>query len=159
MDKARKEEMRRLGITEDMLKMAQEAGTDLERAIEGLKATRDSLQTQQSFARRLSNNVDTLYDKAKIALDAGNEDDARKYLMERNQGQEKLKKVLKSCAEDKKRLETMERNVQLLEERAMEVDTLLRRSVGAKAVQDTSNQFALSSEDPLLQKFRDAGID
>jgi hypothetical protein len=54
----------------------------------------------------------------------------------------------------------MERNVQILEERAMEVESLLRRSVGAKTMQDVmGDQFALEDEDPLLKKFRDAGIE
>lgn len=160
LDRARKEEMERMGVTEDMLRMAQDIGADLERGIDGLKATRNSLETQQSFARRLSSNEEDLYEKAKSALDRGDEEQAKKYLFDRQQLQQKLKKVLLACAEDKKRLETMERNVQILEERAMEVEALLRRSVGAKTMQDVmGDQFALEDEDPLLKKFRDAGIE
>ena len=160
LDRARKEEMERMGVTEDMLRMAQDVGADLERGIDGLKATRNSLETQQSFARRLSSNEEDLYEKAKAALDRGDEEQAKKYLFDRQQLQQKLKKVLLACAEDKKRLETMERNVQILEERAMEVESLLRRSVGAKTTQDVmGDQFALEDEDPLLKKFRDAGIE
>ncbi len=160
LDRARKEEMERMGVTEDMLRMAQDIGADLERGIDGLKATRNSLETQQSFARRLSSNEEDLYEKAKSALDRGDEEQAKKYLFDRQQLQQKLKKVLLACAEDKKRLETMERNVQILEERAMEVESLLRRSVGAKTMQDVmGDQFALEDEDPLLKKFRDAGIE
>jgi len=160
LDRARKEEMERMGVTEDMLRMAQDVGADLERGIDGLKATRNSLETQQSFARRLSSNEGDLYEKAKAALDRGDEEQAKKYLFDRQQLQQKLKKVLLACAEDKKRLETMERNVQILEERAMEVEALLRRGVGAKTMQDVmGDQFALEDEDPLLKKFRDAGIE
>lgn len=160
LDRARKEEMERMGVTEDMLKMAEDVGADLERGIDGLKATRNSLETQQSFARRLSSNEEDLYEKAKAALDRGDEEQAKKYLFDRQQLQQKLKKVLLACAEDKKRLETMERNVQILEERAMEVEALLRRSVGAKTTQDTmGSQFSLPDEDPLLKKFRDAGLE
>lgn len=159
-EKARKEEMQRLGISEDMLKVAQEVGQDLERSIEGLKATRNSLQTQQAFARRLNSNADQLYEKAKEALNEARDEAAKQFLFERQQVQAKLKKALISCAEEKQRLERMERNVQILEEKAMEIETLLRRSVGAKALQDTSNEFlALPNEDPLLKRFRDAGID
>lgn len=160
LDNARKDEMARMGVTEDMLKTAEEVGADLERGIDGLKATRNSLETQQSFARRLSSNEEDLYEKANDALKEGDEERAKKYLFDRQQLQQKLKKVLLACAEDKRRLETMERNVQILEERAMEVEALLRRSVGAKTMQDTmSSQFALPDEDPLLKKFRDAGIE
>ena len=160
-DKARKEEMAKMGITEDMLKMAEEVGADLERGIDGLKATRNSLETQQSFARKLSSNEEDLYEKAKAALNRGDEEQAKKFLFDRQQLQQKLKKVLLACAEDRNRLETMERNVQILEERAMEVEALLRRSVGAKTMQDTmgSQSFALDNEDPLIKKFRDAGLE
>jgi len=161
LDRARKEEMDRMGVTEDMLKMAEEVGADLERGIDGLKATRNSLETQQAFARRLSSNEEDLYEKAKDALNRGDEEQAKKYLFDRQQLQQKLKKVLLACVEDKKRLETMERNVQILEERAMEVEAMLRRSVGAKTMRDTvgSETFALDNEDPLLKKFRDAGLE
>lgn len=160
LDRAREEEMERMGVTEDMLRMAQEVGADLERGIDGLKATRNSLETQQSFARILSSNEEALYEKAKAALDRGDEEQAKRYLFDRQQLQQKLKKVLLACAEDKKRLETMEKNVEILEERAMEVEALLRRSVGAKTMKDAvSDQFALEDEDPLLKKFRDAGLE
>lgn len=160
-EKARKDEMQRLGITPEMLQMAEEVGKDLDRAIEGLKASRDSLEMQQTLARRLNSNADQLYERAKDALNEAQEDVAKKYLFERHQLQEKLKKTLISCAEEKKRLETMERNVQILEQRAMEIEALLQRSVGAKAMQETVNGelFSLPAEDPLLKKFRDAGID
>jgi hypothetical protein len=159
IDKARQDEMQRLGITPDMLQIAEEVGKDLERAIEGLKASRDSLETQQSFARKLSANADELYKKAKDALNEAQEEVAKKYLFERQQLQKKLKRTLTSCVEEKKRLETMERNILLLEDRAMEIESLLRRSVGARTLQDTGSDFALPTEDPLLKKFRDAGID
>jgi hypothetical protein len=159
IDKARKDEMHRLGVTPDMLQTAEEVGKDLERAIEGLRASRVSLETQRSFARQLSANAEQSYMKAKDALNEAQEDVAKKYLFERQQFQEKLKKTLISCVEEKKRFETMERNIHLLEERAMEIESLLRRSVSAKAMQDTGNDFALPTEDPLLKKFRDAGID
>ncbi len=159
LDRARKEEMERMGITPDMLQMAEECGVALERAIEGLKATRDSLQTQQSFARRLDGRAKELYDKATTALASNDEGLARQLLLDRQRIQEKLKGVLKACADEKKRVEIMERNVEAIEQRAMEVEALLNRSVSAKAVQDNFSEFALSSEDPLLQKFRDFGID
>mmetsp|Transcript_7243 Transcript_7243/g.10236 ORF Transcript_7243/g.10236 Transcript_7243/m.10236 type:complete len:258 (-) Transcript_7243:2656-3429(-) len=159
VDRARKEEMEKMGITPDMLEAAEEIGAALERSMEGLTASRDSLETQQRFARRLDMDSNNLYEKAKAAMAASNEDEARKWLMEREMIQGKLKKALLNCAEEKKRLGMMERNVEALEQRALEVDSLLRRSVGAKTLQDTTTgQLSLSDEDPLLQKFKDIGI-
>lgn len=159
VDRAKSEEMERMGITPDMLQMAEEAGAALERALEGLKATRSSLETQQSFARRLDGDAQRLYDQAKEAIAASDEGGARTLLEDRQRVQQKLKTVLEGCADEKRRLETMERNVEAIEERAIEVDALLRRSMGAKALQDTSGQFALDEEDPLLKKFRDLGME
>jgi phage shock protein A len=164
LDRARKEEMERLGVTQDMLDAARDCGAELERSNEGLRAVRDSLQTQQSFARRLDRDATDLYERAKIAMAQNKDEEARKLLLERQLDQDKFKKVLMQCAEEKKRLEKMEQNVKAIERRAMEVDSLLRRTVGAKAIQETAATdsmvgLSLTAEDPLIQKFRDLGID
>mmetsp|Transcript_34487 Transcript_34487/g.63733 ORF Transcript_34487/g.63733 Transcript_34487/m.63733 type:complete len:152 (-) Transcript_34487:221-676(-) len=151
--------MRRMGITKEMLEMAEDCGVALEQAMEGLKATRDSFETQQAFARRLDSDANKLYEQAKTAMAASDEEKARVLLTERQGVQEKLKRTLVTCAEARKRLEQQEENVAALEGRAMEVESLLRRGVGAKALENSSNQFSLSDEDPVLKKFRDLGID
>lgn len=153
-----------MGITQDMLDAAQDIGRALERTNEGLKVAVNSLETQQRFARRLDMDANELYERAKEKMSSGDEESARNLLFDRQQMQDKLKQVLVRCAEEKKRIETMESNVSALERRAMEVDSLLRRSVGAKAIQtsansDVSSSLSLSHDDPLLRKFRDLGID
>jgi hypothetical protein len=159
VDRAKKEEMARLGVTEDMLRMAEDIGTALQRSNDGLKASQESFETQQSLARLLDTNAAEMYEKAKAAIASMKEDEAKKILLDRQLVQEKLKKVLLSCVEEKSRLEKMRNNVDALEQRAMEIESLLRRNVGAKALQDSGSQFSLAQEDPLLQKFRDMGID
>jgi hypothetical protein len=159
VDKAKNEEMARLGVSDEMLKMAEEIGTALERSLEGFKASQDSIETQQSLARRLDVNANELYEKAKIAMVSTNEEQAKKLLLDRQMVQEKLKKVLLTCADEQKRLSKMRSNVDALEQRAMEIESLLARTIGAKALKDSSSQFSLSQEDPLLQKFRDMGIE
>uniref|UniRef100_A0A7S4JG19 Uncharacterized protein n=1 Tax=Odontella aurita TaxID=265563 RepID=A0A7S4JG19_9STRA len=158
-DKAKEDEMKRLGVTKEMLEMAEDCGVALERAMEGLKATQDSYETQRAFARRLDSDSDRLYEKAKAAMTASEEEKARALLTERQGMQEKLKKALMSCASARKMLEQQEENVAALEARAMEVEALLQRGVGAKAMQESSDQFSLSDEDPLVKKFRDLDID
>lgn len=158
VDRARAEEMERMGISQDMLDAAKEIGFTLEQSVDGLKASRESLQTQQRFARRLDESMKDIYEKAKAEMVAGKEEEARKHLLEKNRLEDKLKKTLKGCAEEKRRYEQMESNVAALEERAMEVESLLARTVGAKTMQNTA-QLSLASEDPLLQKFRDLGLD
>lgn len=159
LDRARKEEMDRLGITQEMLDSAEEVGLALQQSLEGMEATRNSLTTQQALARRIDSDVNDLYDKAKQAMAVGDEEKARSLLLKRNESQESLKRVLKMCTEEKKRVEIMEENVTALQRRAMEVESLLTRTVGAKARQDSFTDFSVSSEDPLLQKLRDLGID
>lgn len=160
MNKARKEEMERLGITQEMLDAAEQVGIALEQAMDGLRVTKASLDTQQALARRLERDADELYDKAKSAIAAGKEEDARKFLFQRTENQEKLLKVLKLCVDEKQRLEKMQENVAAIEKRALEIESLLQRSVGAKARQSAAfEDLSLPSEDPLLRKFRDLGID
>jgi phage shock protein A len=160
MDRARQEEMERMGLSQDILDMARDIGLALENSNEGLQAVQNSLETQQRFAKRLDADVKDLYERAKAAIANADEDLARKLLLERTDLQAKLKKVLISCAEEKGRLKKMEENVAQLQRKAMEVDSLLRRNVSAKTIQDSTDLgLALRSEDPLLQKLRDMGID
>ena len=159
---AKKSEMERLGISQDMLDMAQDVGVSLEKSIEGMKAVRNSLETQQKLARLLDAESSNLYNKAKESISDSNEELARKLLLERTNVQEKLKKVLINCTEEKGRLQKMEDNISQLERRALEIDMLLRRTVSTKSMQgiaDLDLGLSLRSEDPLLQKFKDLGID
>jgi phage shock protein A len=152
--------MARIGISEDMLVAAQELGETLERANQGLITVQDSLSSLQSFARRLDLDANEMYEKAKVAMAEKDENKAKKLLLDRHATMEKLKGVLKDCAEMKNRMETMEQNVSVLERKAIEMETLLKRSVGAKALQDSGALgLSLQDEDPLLRKFRDLGID
>jgi len=164
MDRARNEEMQRMGVSQEMLDAARDVGLALEESMEGLKATQDSLVTQQSLARRLDREYNELYEKAKVAISDNREMEARQWLLERELMQDKLKLALKNAADEKKRLARMEDNVAKIEQRAMEIDAMLRRSVGATAVQ-RSEELGLSlsrdtmEQDPLLRKFKDMGID
>ena len=169
-DKARKEEMEKKGITQEMLDAAEEVGYALEQSMIGMDATRESLRSQQTLARRIEEDMNNTYEKAKAAMVEGREEDARSFLLKRNGDQDRLKDVLKNCAEEKKRIGVMESNVSALKTRAMEVEAILQRAVGAKARRDSSDLVAeqsvmtdldlsLSREDPLLKKFKDAGIE
>lgn len=167
VEKARKEEMAKMGITTEMLEQAREIGLLLDRGVEGLKAAEDSLVTQQRFAKKLEEDMERLYKDATIALQGGNESRAKDLLFKRTQIQDKLKKTLMNCVEEKKRLEKMQENVRAIEERALEIEYLMKRSVGAKTLMDTTSTISagmdtglsLAPEDPLLKKFRDMGID
>lgn len=170
-DRARKEEMEKKGITQDMLDAAEEVGYALEQSMEGMEATKESLRSQQSLARRIESDVNDFYEKAKEAMVDGREEDAKVFLLKRNENQDSLKDVLMRCAEEMKRINIMDSNVSALQKRALEVEAMLQRTVGAKARQDSSDfaarqdafsgteDFALSREDPLLKKFKDLGID
>lgn len=158
LDKARKEEMERSGISQDMLDAAEDVGLALQQSMEGMEATQESLRSQQSLARRIDADSNETYEKAKEAMVGGREEEAKTYLLERNKNQESLKSVLKRCAEEKERISIMEKNVSALQKRALEVEAMLTRAAGAKARQG-SFDFTLSVEDPLLKKFQDAGID
>lgn len=132
----------------------------LQQSKEGLQAVQTSLETQQRFAKRLDADSTDLYDRAKVAMANSDDTLARKLLLERTDVQEKLKKVLIDCAEEKQRLQKMQENIAQLERRVLEVETLLLRNASAKAMQDSSDLgLPPPREDPLMQKFRDMGID
>ena len=159
LDKARKEEMRRRGITPEMLEQANEIGRVLSQAVDGLRATEESYETSMRLAKSLNQQNEQIYDKAKAAMQNGDEDGARRLLLERERIKEKLVKVLKTVTEEQKRLELQRSNVEALETRALEVESLLRRSVGASAMQGSVDLgMSLEAEDPLLRKFKDLGM-
>ena len=132
----------------------------LNQAIAGLRVNRNSVETSKRLAKLLDSQEQTLYERAKSAIESGDEDGARKLLLERTSVKEKLLKVLQSIAEDNRRIATMESNVSALETRGLELEALLRRTVGASALQNSDSiGLSLQSEDPLLKKFRDLGIE
>ena len=161
VDRAKREEMERLGLTTEMMDTANDVALALERSNAGLQAVQESLETQQRYARRLDADVTDLYNRAQTAIVASDEELARKLLMQRTEVQEKLKTALVSCAEERKRLQKMEDNVAQLKRRALEVESLMSRSVSSSLLRDksTSADFSLPVEDPLLKKFKDLGID
>lgn len=159
LDKARTEEMKRRGITPEMLEQANEIGRVLSQAVDGLRATEDSYETSMRLAKSLNRQNEQIYDKAKDSMQNGDEDGARRLLLERERIKEKLVTVLKTVTEEQKRLELQRSNVEALETRALEVESLLRRSVGASAMQGSVDLgMSLEAEDPLLRKFRDLGM-
>jgi len=159
LEKSRKEELKRKGLTPEMLEQANEVGLALQQAVEGLRATQDSVDTSQRLAKTLDNQQGSIYEKAKTAMASNDEEGARKLLLERTRIKEKLLKVLQSLTEEKKRLEMMKSNVESLETRGLEIESLLRRSVGASSLQSSADiGLSLEREDPLLQKFRDLGM-
>ena len=159
LDKARKDEMKRKGLTPEMLEQATDIGVALRQAVEGLRATKESVETSQQLAKTLDRKEKALYDRAKSAISSGEEDVARRLLLERESVREKLLKVLTAVAEDRKRLIKLESNVEALETRGLEIESLLRRSLGAASMQDSASfGLSLEPEDPLLKKFRDLGM-
>jgi hypothetical protein len=160
LNRAKQEEIKRLGIDTNMLLAAQDVAEALDRANQGLATVQDSLASLQRFAKRLENDADAVLQKAKLAVQANDDDTARAMLLERQQLLDKLKAILKDCVDMKARKETMESNVALLQRKAIEIETLLQRTVGAKAMMDVGSLgLSLDDEDPLLRKFRDLGID
>lgn len=160
ISRAKEEELERMGINEDILRNAREIGVALQQNIEALKATRESLSSQQNFAKRLDEDAESAYTLAKSALEAGNEEEARLLLVKRKNVQEKLKKALQNCSNENKRLSQMEDNVRVVEKKAMEMEAFMKRCIAEKALSNADGiDYSLSIEDPLLQKFRDIGIE
>ncbi|KAL9188494.1 hypothetical protein ACHAXT_006872 [Thalassiosira profunda] len=155
LDQARKDEMNRKGLTPDMLEQATEIGAALQQAVEGLRATQESVDTNQRLAKALDQQEKSIGNR--VGRRGGGA--TRRYLLERESIKEKLLKVLQSASEERKRLDAMRSNVETLETRGLEIESLLRRSVGAKSMQNAANiGLSLDREDPLLQKFRDLGM-
>ena len=123
-----------MGVTEEMLQTVREMGIALERGVEGSQATHDALRTQQGFIKRL----ERVCEDVKRALGDGNEERAKDVLFQKSEIEDKMKKTMMNCVEEKGRLNKMEENMRDLGERAIEFESLLKRNVGAKAFMDSS---------------------
>jgi hypothetical protein len=160
LDTARQEELQQLGLSQDMLDSANAVGRALTESVQGLTQVQDSLATQQRLARRHEEDAELWYDKAKACMVKGEEDQARTYLLERETARDRLKQVLIQCVTAKGQVTILQQNAAALEVRAMEIEALLQRSVGTTALQKTSDLgLSLSPTDPLLDKFKNLGID
>ena len=148
--------MKLKGLTLEVLDMATDVGSALEHAVEGLRATHDRVEKSQKLAKLQDKQSESLYKCDTTAIKSGDEETARSFLLERELIKEKLLKILKGISEDRTRIKMMEMNVEVLKTtRALEIDVLLRRSVGASSMQISSILFfLLDIEDPLLKKFR-----
>uniref|UniRef100_A0A7S2SGT9 Uncharacterized protein n=1 Tax=Eucampia antarctica TaxID=49252 RepID=A0A7S2SGT9_9STRA len=155
-EQAKKEELRKMGLSDDILEMARDVAMSLETSERGLLSCEDSLQTMQSIARTQDNQCQTLYEQAKELLQ-NDEETARTKLLERTQIQDKMKQTLQKCVDEKRRVVQMRDNIEKLQERAAEIQSLVSRTVQANTSMP-NNDLSLSKEDPLLAKFRDAGI-
>ncbi len=160
-ERAKKEELQRMGLNDDILEMARDVAMSLETSERGLNACQDSLRTLQQLATTQESRCQTLHAQAKDLLLNNDEEAARAKLLERTQLQDKLKQTLTKCAQEKKRVDQMRDNVDKLQERAAEIQALVSRTVSAKTnsnINMNTNSLSLSNEDPLLAKFKDAGI-
>uniref|UniRef100_A0A7S1B503 Glycine zipper domain-containing protein n=1 Tax=Corethron hystrix TaxID=216773 RepID=A0A7S1B503_9STRA len=163
VEKDKKDQMKKMGITEEMERMAENTARDLEDSKLGLEACRSSAESQRSLAKRLDEEQERLQGQARLALKNGNEPQARKILLERETVRDRLKAALGRLVVENQRMKEMETNLNRFEERALEVDSLIRRNVAAnvakKAGRDDDGDFdcglGLPREDPLLEKFRD----
>jgi hypothetical protein len=155
--RAKQEELQKMGLSNEILEMARDVAQSLDTSERALESCQDSLQTLQKLARTQDQRCTTLYDKAKELLASNDEEAARAKLLERTQIQEKTKDTLLKCVNEKKRVEQMKDNIEKLEERAAEIQALVSRTVSAKTT-SSINDLSLSRQDPLLDKFRDAGI-
>ena len=74
MDNARNEEMKRKGLTPEMLDQANKIGVALRQSVEGLRATQDSVNTGQQLSKNLNGQSDSIYEKAKSAMASDDEE-------------------------------------------------------------------------------------
>lgn len=104
VNRSRQEEMKRMGLSQDMLDSAEQVGLALEQCMQGLQQVQESLDTQQRLARRLDADADSLYEKAKTCMANNNEEEAKKYLLERERVRDRLKDVLGNCVTAKQQV-------------------------------------------------------
>mmetsp|Transcript_44946 Transcript_44946/g.90691 ORF Transcript_44946/g.90691 Transcript_44946/m.90691 type:complete len:277 (-) Transcript_44946:139-969(-) len=148
-----------LGLDTEMVQLAQRVTQELLIATqdrERVASTRDDLAAR---AQTLEAEVEAKYSEAMEAVKAENDELARQVLAAKQSAQGRLDTVKADLLKAEQRCATMERNVEQLERRALQVNELLERARMASG----SERTALTAEasglgvsaphDPLLDRF------
>lgn len=150
-----------------MVKMVQECAEGLRDAEEALRTAKDAFRLQLEEAAALDNEATELYDLASAAVQAGDEDTARRHLTERKKVQARLADAKASASLAKERVERVELSVETLASQAKRLEGILKsnmadaaelsaREAAAKfAGADAASVADLEFEDPLEKKFRE----
>lgn len=158
---AEKAALESMGVSPEMLALANAAGKELGDAQEGLSLVRDARESQRRVVETYERRAAEAMADATSAVAAGDDGRARKALTERNAARAKLPAAETSLLASDGRMRTMQANVAALEERALEVEALLKQSMAAvasgKAASALGGMAALADvpvRDPLLEKFK-----
>mmetsp|Transcript_21568 Transcript_21568/g.64815 ORF Transcript_21568/g.64815 Transcript_21568/m.64815 type:complete len:274 (+) Transcript_21568:48-869(+) len=155
-DAAAVEEM---GLDEEMVQLAQRVASDLVAATQDRDRVESTRADLTARVQQLEAEADAKYAEAMEALKADNDDLARQALGAKQAVQARLVTLKAELRKAEGRCATMDKNVERLEQRAMQVSELLKRASTASA----SERTALAAEasgltispprDPLLDRF------
>ena len=145
-----------LDVDEEIVQLAQSAGRELADAIQSRSQV---LEIKENLARkvlRLEDEVEELTQKARRAIEADDEDEARSFLEKKYPIQQALESSKSELERALQRVIIVEDNVKKLEKQALEVSSLLERAQQATGAQRTAlkaEASAFSVKDPLLDRF------
>lgn len=152
-----KEQLDRMGLSEDVVKLAQETAQDLANAESSLQLVQRAERSQSSLVRQLDDSMSNIYAAAEKALKDGDESAARSFLEQRQSI--KLQKVAAQRELDvaSQRVASMEASLAQLAVRATKIEQMVSRTVVSKRSLDISldDPYSSNIEDPLEGKWRD----
>jgi len=138
--KAATEQLERMGLSRDMIKGAQELMEELQTMEKGAQEVRDAYQNQAQRALQLEQDAEKFYEKAKAAVEAGDDDTAREMLEKRKRAQADLEKQIEQVKLARSRRDQMDGAVEAMARRANEYEQLMKRSMDASAVANAIEQ-------------------
>eukprot|EP00929_Paragymnodinium_shiwhaense_P002028 TRINITY_DN102223_c0_g1_i1.p1 TRINITY_DN102223_c0_g1~~TRINITY_DN102223_c0_g1_i1.p1 ORF type:complete len:303 (-),score=76.59 TRINITY_DN102223_c0_g1_i1:7-915(-) len=155
--------IKEMGLDQEMVQLAQTVGNELAVAVQ---IRDDEAAKQKDLEDRipfLETEVKAKYDWAMEALESKDEELARTAIKAKQTLEKRLEESRSELAVVEQRCRTMDRNVDVLEDRATEVARLLERAQSARLRGDRIEAEGLTSEaammsmppprDPLMDKF------
>lgn len=155
------EELERMGLSEDMMKLAQQTAQDLAEAESALSMVQEAENSQAALVKRYDDAMSEAYKAAEDALSSGDEDSARRFLVEKNEHKTRKEAAELDLLEAKKRVSTMRSSVTQLAERTAQVEQMMSSIVADKKMKSIASRSdagvvdTFTVEDPLERKFRD----
>lgn len=155
------EELRRRGVTPEMVDLAQRVGKNLAEAEEGLELCIMAAQGSRELVNDLEAGISEAYNDAMAAVRADDDVAARRHLQEKAERTRRLEAARPELEAAEARVKRTRQAVELQAERVKEVERLIQRSMASAASANASSNdlsyidSAGAYEDPLEKKFKD----
>jgi len=149
------EALESLGLSKDMMALAQQTAAELQEAEASLAIVRSAESSQRNLVSTFDRAMEEAYTAAAAKLRSGDEAAARQLLEQRQAAKAKKAVAEAELADAAQRVAAMQANVAALAQRASEIEQRISRRVVSSRPSGAEPMFDAPPMDPLEKRFRD----